>query len=65
MIIAMYKVLFIAVLLCIAESGFAKKKIDLYSQAKSPIPPVEVSIDEDLKELIFDFEDEFIQIKYK
>lgn len=45
MILAMYKVLLITVLLCIAELGFAKKKIHLRAKARSPIPPVEVCID--------------------
>lgn len=41
----MYKVLLIAVFLCIAELGFAKKKIHLRAKYRSPIPPIEVCID--------------------
>lgn len=41
----MYRVLLIAVLLCIAELGLAKKKINLHARARYPIPPIEVSID--------------------
>lgn len=51
----MYKVLLIAFLLCIAETGFSKKKIDLRAQTRSTIPSIEVSIDDVLNELIFDF----------
>lgn len=41
----MYKVLLIAVLLCITELGFSKNKIHLRAKYRSPIPPIEVCID--------------------
>lgn len=44
MIVAMYKVLLITVLLCIAEMGFAKMQIDLQAQARSPVTPLEVCL---------------------
>lgn len=47
----MYKVLLIAVFLCIAELGFAKKKIHLRAKYRSPIPPIEVCIDGRVLEL--------------
>ncbi|WP_293712585.1 hypothetical protein [uncultured Parabacteroides sp.] len=41
----MYKVLLIAILFCIAETGFAKMQIDLQAQTRCPITPVEVFFD--------------------
>lgn len=42
------------VLLCMATSGFAKKRLHLEARARCPIPPVEVFIDEISKELVLD-----------
>lgn len=48
----MYKILLISVLFCIAELGFAKKKIDLRAQFRSPQFCVEAFIDENSNDLI-------------
>ena len=49
--------LVVMVLLCATVSGFAKRKIHLYSQARFPKPPIEVFIDDQILE--FDISKDF------
>lgn len=41
----MYRLLLVAVLSCIAISGFARKKVYLEARTRFPMPPIEVYID--------------------
>lgn len=50
----MNRLFLIIVMLCIVVSGYSKKKIKLREQARYPKPQIEVYIDEDNKELLFD-----------
>lgn len=59
----MYKILLIAVLLCIADLGFAKKKIDLRAQFRSPQFCVEAFIDENSNDLIVVIDEGLSNIK--
>lgn len=51
----MYRLLLVAILSCIAISGFARRQIVLEDRARFPISPIVAFIDEDNKELLFDF----------
>lgn len=50
----MNRLFLLMVMLCVVASGYSKRKIDLRCQARRPEPPIEVYIDEESKELLFD-----------
>lgn len=59
----MYRLLLVAVLSCIAISGFARKKVYLEARFRFPMPPIEVFIDEEYKELTLDIGNELLGTK--
>lgn len=59
----MYKVLLIAILFCIAETGFAKKQIHLQAQTRCPQLSVEAFIDENNKDLTLSIKEGLLDVK--